>query len=122
YVPVDGADARERRRRRDLLLALLNSRLYAVLYRGLFAAVAQSGGYLRLNAPYLRCLPWPEREPSAALGAAVAALETRGGRGTRARLDGAVDSLFGLCTDDRRLLDALDVPPAPTRPKRPRNA
>ncbi|UCE01671.1 MAG: N-6 DNA methylase [Candidatus Latescibacterota bacterium] len=104
YVPCARRDAR----RRALLLALLNSRLYAVLYRGLFGAVAQSGGYVRLNAPYLRCMPWPRRAPPAALLATVRRLERGAGAAARARLDRDVEALFALRPADRRLLERLE--------------
>ena len=109
--------------RRALLLALLNSRLYAVLYRGLFGAVAQSGGYLRLNAPYLRRLPWPQRAPSAALLAAVRALERPGAssKGT-ARLDRGVEDLFGLAAPERQLIARLERRLHPTPLRGPRIA
>ncbi len=105
FVPVSGrADSR-----RALLLALLNSRLYAVLYRGLFGGVAQSGGYLRLNAPYLRRLPWPQRAPSAALLRLVQEIERSGApESGRARLDRGVEDLFGLAAPERRLVARLE--------------
>lgn len=104
YVPAAAGSAQ-----RDLLLALFNSRLYAVLYAGLFAGVAQSGGYLRLNAPYAHAMPWPARSPGAGLRAAVAALEGGGGAdaGARRALDQAVEDLFDLTAAERRVLDRL---------------
>jgi hypothetical protein len=109
YVPVEAAGGNGTRTRRALLLALLNSRLYSVLYRGLFDAVAQSGGWLRLNAPYLNCMPWPFREPPAALAALVHELEGADSVTARGRLDLLVESLFGLSDPDRALLERLDA-------------
>ncbi len=118
FVPVRPTAAM-----RSLLLALLNSRLYAVLYRGLFGGVAQAGGYLRLNAPYLRRLPWPERRPARALAAAVRRLE-RGGTapGARSALDRRVEDLFALDAAERRLLGRLETALAPSVETRPRTA
>ncbi len=119
FVPVQKRQAS----RRALLLALLNSRLYAVLYRGLFGGVAQSGGYLRLNAPYLRRLPWPRTQPPAALRRAVRRLEaTSTGAGDRATLDACVEDLFGLDLRDRRLLARLDRRMHGTNSPRPPSA
>jgi len=102
YVP-----ARPQSPERDLLLALLNSRLYGVLYAGLFAGVAQSGGYLRLNAPYLNAMPWPRRAAARKLATLVAALERREGAAERGALDRAVEDLFELSPSERRVLDRL---------------
>jgi hypothetical protein len=102
YVP-----ARAFSPERDLLLALLNSQLYAVLYAGLFAGVAQAGGYLRLNAPYLNAMPWPRRAAGRNLGALVAALERRDGGAERGALDRAVEDLFELSPMERSALERL---------------
>ena len=113
YLPVEGRTPAEREARRALLLALLNSRLYALLYTGLFGAVAQSGGYTRLNAPYLECLPWPERAPDPDLVARAAECENQPHDAVaRGRLDRAVEDLFRLSKEERRLLDRLacDLP------------
>lgn len=109
YVSMDGTGHSGGRRHRTLLLALLNSRLYSVLYRGLFDAVAQSGGWLRLNGPYLNCMPWPRREPPAALATLVRQLEREDSAAARDRLDVLVESLFGLSNADRALLRRLDT-------------
>jgi hypothetical protein len=55
----------------EALLALLNSRVLGWYYRFLYWPVHLSGGYLRVNAPYLTRLPLP---PPAALPAALGAL------------------------------------------------
>jgi len=103
FIPLGSASPDER----ALLLGLLNSRLYALLYAGLFAAVAQSGGWLRANAPYLGCLPWPARQPGAALRAAVEALESRQGQGDREDLEARIEALFGLSRAERGILARL---------------
>jgi SAM-dependent methyltransferase len=108
YVPIQAENARQAAERRALLLALLNSRLYAVLYRGLFGAVAQAGGYIRLNAPYLRCLPWPQRKPPEDLVAVVRRLERGADRVAQLRLDQCVEGLFALRPEERRLLRQLE--------------
>ncbi len=123
FIALPNVDAADERR--ALLLALLNSRLYAVLYRGLFAAVAQSGGWLRLNAPYLACLPWPHERAPRDLVALVRRQERSPSESVGARLDARVEALFGLSGADRRLLEQLDrrlapatlqARPRPTRP------
>jgi len=119
FVPVGRRAASQR----ALLLALLNSRLYAVLYRGLFGGVAQSRGYLRLNAPYLRRLPWPAREPSPGLVAAVVRLERADEAAPdRTRLDRGVEDLFELTEGERRLLARLERQLHTPLRERPRTA
>jgi hypothetical protein len=138
-----GRTAAARRRERTLLLALLNSRLYALLYAGLFGAGAQSGGYLRASTAWLAALPWPHARQvrdgadadgcdnaADALAACVERLERRPRAADRARLDAAVEALFGLAPAERAALDALarklpesDIVPharraAPARPRR----
>jgi hypothetical protein len=106
FVPVESKSCAQR----ALLLALLNSRLYHVLYRGLFGAVSQSGGYLRLNAPYLRRLPWPERPLTPALEKVVRRLESRPVTvAETVRLNRGVEDLFGLDLAERRLLLRLET-------------
>jgi hypothetical protein len=95
-VPIVATTPLLRRAAAAPLLALLNSRLYDVLYRGLFSGVAQSGGYLRLNAPYLNVLPWPDRPVPAELVALVAGLAAPPTPVERIRLDTLVDAWFGL--------------------------
>jgi methylase of polypeptide subunit release factors len=111
YVPITGATAAERARHRAALLALLNSRLYALLYAGLFGAVSQSGGYTRLNGPYLRCLPWPRRPPGEELEAVVRAMEAAtdaaARTGARQRLDETVESWFEIAPGQRTILARL---------------
>ncbi len=120
--PVDAAE-------RALLLALLNSRLAAVLYRGLFAAVAQSGGYTRCNAPYVMQLPWPDRigleeELKALLATLQRGPITSGWR----RLDALVEARFRLDPTEvdcvERLARQLPLRPGEVRsggrPVRPR--
>jgi SAM-dependent methyltransferase len=111
YVPLSGATAAERARERAALLTLLNSRLYALLYAGLFGAVSQSGGYMRLNGPYLRCLPWPARPAGAELEEVVRAMEAaadEAARGAARRLlDDAVESWFGVPPAERAILARL---------------
>jgi len=92
---------------RTLLLALLNSRLFALLYAGWFGAGAQSGGWLRANAPCLAALPWPRRTADPVLVALVARLERRVTAADRARLDAAVESLFELRPNERAHVGAL---------------
>ena len=106
YVPAAAGSAE-----RDLLLALFNSRLYAVLYAGWFAGVAQSGGYLRLNAPYLHAMPWPRLGAGPEVAAAVRALERSGGAGPRQALDAAVEDLFDLSAAERAALGRLAPDP-----------
>jgi hypothetical protein len=119
FVPVGAGEES----RRQLLLALLNSRLYDVLYRGLFGAVAQSGGYLRLNAPYLRRLPWPDREPSMQLLQSVRRLEREGMTAAgMARLNRGVEDLFALSRQERQLLRRLDADLHRQGAPRPRTA
>ena len=120
FIPVEGASAASRAHRRALLLALLNSRLYAVLYNALFAGVSQAGGYVRLNAPYLRCMPWPGRETHPDLVRLVRAMERGAADGTRERLEAVVESLFDLEPGERRLLARLerDLIPAGSSPGR----
>jgi hypothetical protein len=96
FVPIVATTPLLRRAAAAPLLALLNSRLYDVLYRGLFSGVAQSGGYLRLNAPYLNVLPWPDRPVPAELVALVAGLAAPPTPVERIRLDTLVDAWFGL--------------------------
>jgi len=117
FVPVpETGDSR-----RTLLMALLNSRLYAVLYRGLFGGVAQSGGYLRLNAPYVRRLPWPRTPPTPSVGRAVRRLESSP-MASRTDLDACVEDLFGLGARDRQLLARLDRRMHGTNSPRPPSA
>lgn len=120
YVPITGATAAVRARQRAALLALLNSRLYALLYAGLFGAVSQSGGYTRLNGPYLRCLPWPERAGGAELEAVVRAMEASAAgperAAARAHLDAAVEDWFEIPAAEREVLAGLaPVLPAPDK-------
>lgn len=126
FVPIEGPDTAARDARRSLLLALLNSRLYAVLYRGLYGAVAQSGGYTRVNAPYLARLPWPEGEPPAEIPGLVRRLEEGEDALTRSRLDACVETMFDLTLDERDRLGRLasTLPPVRTdsgRGRRPRS-
>lgn len=109
FVPAEGGTARERDERRVLLLALLNSRLFAVLYAALFGSTAQSGRWLRANGPYLECLPWPARPVRPALAQVVRALERRPGGPAFHRLDLLVESLFGLVPRERALLGRLEA-------------
>jgi hypothetical protein len=107
YIPIEGSGQQEARRRAALLLALLNSRLYRVLYRGLFDAVAQAGGWLRLNGPYLAALPWPAVEPPDNLIAAVESAEQGTSWSCGDRLDDLVDRLFELTEAERVALKQL---------------
>lgn len=119
FVPVEPED----RSRRFLLLAMLNSRLYDVLYRGLFGAVAQSGGYLRLNAPYLRRLPWPEGPIPPELARAVQSLEAGSRRKVaQEKLDRAVEDLFALSPRQRQILRRLESWLRQESESRPRTA
>jgi len=117
YTPVNARDPR-----RTLLLALLNSRLYAVLYAGMFAGGAQSGGWLRANSPCLAALPWPSRQPDAALATCVRKLERGDDAVIRARLDRLVEDLFGLDTAQRAAVACLarNLPVAPAAAPRGR--
>ncbi len=114
FMPLCGTTATEREAYRCAALALLNSRLYAVLYAALFGAVAQSGGYLRLNAPYLRALPWPARPAPRDLVELVPGLECGADPELEARLDDAVEDWFGLQADARTVLERLarNFPPS----------
>jgi SAM-dependent methyltransferase len=111
FVPITGVTAAERARQRAALLGLLNSRLYALLYAGLFGAVSQSGGYMRLNGPYLRCMPWPGTAPDVDLESVVRNLERAAPgpdrAGARERLDDIVEAWFGLGPEERRVLGQL---------------
>ena len=95
---------------RVLMLALLNSRLVALLYAALFAGAAQSGGWLRANAPYLAALPWPGQVTAARLRVAadcVVRLERSADAAARARLDVVVEQMYGLDAGERRTVAAL---------------
>jgi SAM-dependent methyltransferase len=137
WTALRGRTAAARRRERTLLLALLNSRLYALLYAGLFGAGAQSGGYLRASTTWLAALPWPHARRARdgahadasdtaadALAACVERLERRPSAADRARLDAAVEALFGLTPADRGALDALarKLPDSDTVPHAGRGA
>lgn len=108
YVAVEGRTTRQAAARRALLLALLNSRLYAMLYRGLFGAVAQSGGWLRLNAPYLQCMPWPLRVPGPSLARSVRGLMRSESAALRRQLDAQVEELFDLTKAESAVLASLE--------------
>jgi SAM-dependent methyltransferase len=120
WAPLGGATAAARESERALLLALLNSRLYALLYAGLFGGGSQSGGYLRANGPCLAALPWPSGGGGApaALVACVRRLERRPTSADLACLDAAVETLFALAPDERAVLEALarNLPPPDTAP------
>jgi hypothetical protein len=107
FMPLRGATSEAREEYRCAALGLLNSRLYAVLYAALFGAVSQSGGYLRLNAPYLRALPWPAAPPPGALLELVPQLERSADPRLEACLDDAVEDWFGLPAAARTVLERL---------------
>ena len=89
----------------------MNSRLYALLYAGLFGAVSQAGGYTRLNGPYLRCLPWPARPASDAIEPLVHAMEAAAPgparAAARARLDELVEAWLDISAGERQVLTDL---------------
>jgi hypothetical protein len=105
FAPLLAPTPAQRRRAAAPLLALLNSRLYDVLYRGLFSGVAQSGGYLRMNAPYLNALPWPSAPFPPALMAFAAGIAGPLSLADRARLDGLVEAWFGLNSAESAALE-----------------
>lgn len=107
YIPLGSPEGDDARHRAALLLALLNSRLYRVLYRGLFDAVAQAGGWLRLNGPYLSALPWPQATIPAKLITAAEDAERDDSASRAKRLDDLVDDLFGLRASERQACDLL---------------
>ena len=109
FIPLGDSGAADSRQQASLLLALLNSRLFRVLYRGLFEGVAQAGGWLRLNGPYLASLPWPRRAPSAELVEIVDALEAAGSADIPERLDILVAQLFALSDREIQAIDHLYV-------------
>ena len=101
---------------RTILLALLNARLSAVLYRGLFAGVAQSGGYTRCNAPYVGALPWPAAiAGEAELATLIESLARVPSPECWHRLDTQIEALFGLTADEVECVERL----ADTLPPRP---
>lgn len=100
YIPVQEDDGLPRRTRAALLLALLNSRLLRVLYRGLFQAVSQAGGWLRLNGPYLAALPWPVGPVPDDLVTLVERAEAGCVDGVAEEIDQRVERLFGIRAGD----------------------
>jgi len=108
WIPVQSTE--NGRRQAALLLALLNSRLFRVLYRGLFHGVAQAGGWLRCNGPYLAAMPWPAAPVPQSLVDLVERCETQEDSRLQPRLDTQVEDLFGVQTLERQLLLRLDGP------------
>jgi hypothetical protein len=112
---------------RTMLLAFLNARLAAVLYRGWFAGVAQSGGYLRCNAPYLAALPLPApRILPIELASTLAMLERAPSATLWRRLDAAIETSFGLDPTEiacvERLAKLLPPRPGEERPEEDRGS
>jgi SAM-dependent methyltransferase len=106
FIPLQEASGEATRQRSAMLLALLNARVLRVLYRGLFQAVAQAGGWLRLNGPYLAALPWPSVSCPPELVRLITRAEAGDVSGIQTALDDHVEALFGVQPSEVALLEA----------------
>ncbi|MEQ1570816.1 MAG: N-6 DNA methylase [Myxococcota bacterium] len=85
-------------RRTAAFAALLNSRVFAVLYALMYRGIAIGSGYLHFLPAFLHAVPAPPLEP--ALGDAVVALQAAPTRAAVEALDRAVAAAYGLTEDE----------------------
>ncbi|MEM6930734.1 MAG: N-6 DNA methylase, partial [Myxococcota bacterium] len=88
------------------LTAILNSRVFSLLYAMWFRGIQISGGYLHFLPVYLRTVPVPDPAAWTALGPRVAALQAAPDEAQAEAVDEAVMAAYRLGAADRRRVRA----------------